>query len=932
MKYIRLLLFLFLAAIILSCTHRSEDKVVIPVEKQYLREWKLTSSLQTQAGGAEISSPDFKDGQWLEAEVPTTVLRALVNAKVYPDPHYDLNNFLIPDASDSLNERLDLAKYSHIKNHPNPFKDPYWFRTTFKVPAGKKGQKVWLNFDGINYRGDVWLNGTKIANAKEMAGMFRRFKYDITQSVHFDAVNALAVKIYQVDHPGNTKPGKQLEVFGPNRGHGENIFKDVTLKFSAGWDCAPVVRDRNMGIYQDVYLTCTGDVRIADPYVITDLPLPDTTSASLTVVTELINSGDRPQKGLLKGDIGLMKEVDFYSYKKKMPGKMKTVHFEKTIEVPAGKTVEVRLTPEDFPQLIIKNPHLWWPNDYGSQYLHKLRLSFETGGRTSDVKEIAFGIREITNTFKEINGEYGRTFYVNGQRIFARGGWIQPDMMLDMNEKRMYDETRLLAGAHVNMIANEDMPAPPDFLMDIYDKYGLLVWETFYQCWRMYPGTESFRNPIDAKLALANSYDIIKRYRHHPSLVLWAVACEVTVREEIYVPLRNHVKAMDSTRPFLPTSSYGWNVDKLTPYMRQDLPLGMTDEGPPDYTWYPHEYYYDMVLKVKQQMFRNEMGVPSVPVRSSMKKFIFDLGEGPKDALFPLDKNWAHHGVWDLNGYAFRAYDKAIRQRYGEPVSAADYIRKAQYVNAGSYRAMFEAANHRMWDITQGVMIWKLNSTWPTVLWQIYDWFLTPNAAYYFTKKALEPVHIQLNENDYTVSVINRKHAPQNHLTASVKVLDLNMNTLWEKDEKLDIGEDRYLELFKLPEIKNVPDVFLVKLVLTGRERKTISDNFYWFSTRKNADMHEIANLEKVNPDISSEVRKEGKEYIIKVAVRNLSGKLAFFNRLIITKGEGGEEILPAFWSDNFITLLPGEEKTLTARFSVEDAGDSQPVVAVDTY
>lgn len=930
MKRIHLTAIFCIVLIMQSCRHNSGHEVNFFPDKQYLKEWKLRSSLQTASGGKDISSVDFNDSHWLDAEVPTTVLRALVKAKVYPDPHYDLNNFLIPDASDDLNKRLDLGKYSHIKGHPNPFKDPYWFRTVFNIPEGKKGKKVWLHFKGINYRADVWLNGIKIAGAENMAGMFRRFTYDITGQINFDGLNTLAVKIHQVDHPGDTNPGKQLEVFGPNRGHGEAIFKDVTLKLSAGWDCAPVVRDRNMGIYQDVFLTYTGDVQITDPHVVTDLPLPDTTVARLTLTTDLTNTGDGPQKGILKGDIVLMKEIDFFSYTRKMAGEMKTIHFEKEIEVPAGKTIKVRLSPQDFPQLAIENPHLWWPNGYGLQYLHKLSLSYEVKGKISDGQEITFGIREITNKLKEIDGEFGRTFYVNGQRIFARGGWIQPDMMLDMNEKRSYNEVRLLTGANINMIANEDMPAPPDYLMDIYDKYGLLVWETFYQCWRMYPGTESFLNPVDTDLALKNSFDIVRRYRNHPSLLLWAVACEVTVREEIYVPLRTYIKEMDITRPFLPTSSYGWDVDQLTPFMKQDLPLGVTDEGPPDYTWYPHEYYYDMVLKVRQQMFRDEMGVPSVPVLSSMKKFIYDLGKGPKNELYPLDKNWAHHGAWDLNGYAFRAYDKALRDRYGEPESAADYTRKAQYVNAGSYRAMFEAANHRMWDITQGVMIWKLNSTWPTVLWQIYDWFLNPNAAYYFTKKALEPIHIQLNENDFTVSVINTKHAPQNDLTVSAKVFDLELNTLWEKEEKINIAEDRYAEVFSLPVMKNPPDIFLVKLILKNKRKQTISDNFYWFSSKKKTDFRQLARLEKVIPDISSGYSEEGKEFIMKVTVKNNSDKLSFFNRLMITKGKGGEEILPTFWSDNFITLLPGEEKMLTARFAVEELDGKNPVVVSD--
>jgi hypothetical protein len=899
-------------------------------KKQQLKHWKLESSTQVSEKENVISTSNFNDSKWTDAEVPTTVLRALVKAGIYPDPHFDLNDLRIPDASDELSKRLDLGKYSHLKDNPNPFRDPYWFRTTFRIAEEEKGKKIWLNFDGINYRADVWLNGTQIANATEMAGMFQRFRYDITAFAKPGGENVLAVKVHQVDHVGSPNPGYLFEPFGKVKGQGEDIFKDVTLKFSAGWDCAPVVRDRNMGIYQDVYLTYTNDVAIINPYIVTDLPLPDTTQAQITISADLKNSGSSSIKGVLKGNMDLINEVDFYTYKKQMPGNLKTIVIRKEVEITAGETITISFTPKEFSQLTIKNPYLWWPNGYGKQYLHNLKLVFEIDGKVSDIKNITFGIRKITNTFKELGGEFGRIFWINGQRIFCRGGWIQPDMMLDMNEKRMYDEGRLMAEANVNMIGCEDMPSPPEHLMDVYDKYGLLVWETFYQCWTAYPGTKSFVNPLDTKLSLKNSYDIVKRYRNHPSLALWAMANESLVREEIYVPLREYIKMYDPSRPFVASSSVGWDVDKFTPYIKPDLPTGTTDEGTPDYTWYPHPFYYEKVLEVKQQMFRNEMGVPAVSTLSSMKKYIFDLGQGPKNEIYPLDKKWAYHDAWDGDGYAFKAYDEAIREQFGQPSSAEEYIRHAQYINAGSYRAMYEAANHRMWDITSGIMIWKLNATWPQVLWQIYDWFLNPNAGYFYAKKAMEQLHIQLNENNLTVSVINRNHIEYSNLTVSVNVFDFNMNNKWSNEQKISINQDCYRELLRLPEMSNLTPIYFVKLDLKDQNGNVISDNFYWLSSNKKEDFRALADLKKVNLDINHEISYENDIVVMKVTIKNPSDKLAFFNRLMITKGEGGEEVLPTFWSDNFFSLLPGEVKTVTARFSKHDLDGKTPVLTLD--
>lgn len=934
MKMLRVFLFAVSIAALQSCSSNNTVSQNFENEKQYLKSWRIESSTQVKGKGSTISSAIFDDGKWTPAEVPTTVLRALVRAGVYPDPHLDLNDLQIPDASDEMNKRLNLSKHSHLKGVSNPFKDPYWYRTTFSIPKEKKGLRVSLNFDGINYRGDLWVNGKQVDSAQAMAGMFQRFKYDITKLIDFEGVNAIAVRIHQVDHVGTPNPGYQFEPFGLGRGMGVDIFKDVTLKMSAGWDCAPVVRDRNMGIYQDVYITYTNEVDIQDTYIVTDLPLPDTSKASITISTELKNLSNSSIKGILKGSIDLIKEIDFYSYKKQMPGNLKTITFEREVELQAGKTEVVSFTPKDFSQLVIKNPYLWWPNGYGKQYLHNLKLSFEIDGKPSDIQNTTFGIREIENTLKEIEGEFGRVFWINGKRIFCRGGWIQPDMMLDMNEKRMYDEARFLAEANVNMIACEDMPSPPDHVMDIYDKYGLLMWETFYQCWISYPGTETFANPIDTKLSLKNCYDIIKRYRNHPSLVLWAVACETVVREELYVPLRGYVKALDPTRPFLPTSSYGWNVDSLTPYMKQDLPLGMTDEHQPDYTWYPHPYYYNKILEVKWQMFRNELGVPAVSTMSSMKKYIFDLGQGEKNSIYPLDKKWAYHDAWDDDGYgnsyAFKPYDNAIRQRYGQPNTAEEYIRWAQYVNAGSYRAMYEAANHRMWDITSGVMLWKLNATWPQVLWQIYDWFLNPNAGYFFAKKALEPLHIQLNEHNYTVSVINTNHIEHKHLTALVRVYNFDLTKKWEQEEKFTIEADRYKELFQLPTVEGLSPVYFVKLELKDEAGRMVSDNFYWFSSKEKVDFSDLTKLQKVNLEIIPEILYQYDEIILNVKVKNPTSRLAFFNRLMVTKGKGGEEVLPTFWSDNYFSLLPGEEKTLTARFAKQDIEGKEPLVVLD--
>lgn len=905
-------------------------------ENLLLSRWQLKPSVLGNADGKEISTGNFTDEGWHKVEVPTTVLNGLVKNGVYPDPRLDMNNYLIPDISDEFNAKYNLAKYSYLPNHENPWKKPYWFRTEFKIPGKEKGKQVWLNFDGINYRAEVWLNGKLIADSNQMAGMFQRFKYNVTGEIKYEGKNYLAVKIYPVDHPGI--PGTQKKVFGGTRGPAEDLFKDVTLKISGGWDCALPARDRNTGIYQNVFLNFTNNVDIINPYIITNLPLPDTTTANLTISATLHNVSNSKQKGLLKGRIDLLTELNMVTYTKKLPGKMESITFEKEVEVPPNDTITIILSYKDFHQLKVKNPYLWWPNGYGEQYLHNLELSFEYDGIVSVKKNVMFGIREVTATLKELNGEHGRIFFINGKRIFSKGGWLQPDMLLNMNKKRIYDEARLLANANVNLVSSEDMPSSPEDLVEAFDKYGLMWWEVFYQCWTTVPGTKSALYPLDHQLAIKNERDIILRYRNSPSLISWIAENESVPGPDLYFSLKYDLNKFDKTRPFIPSTSILWDWKKLTPYIEPDLPLGMTDYGPPGYTWHPSSYFFDKINEVKLQMFRNELGIPAIPTLSSLKKFIFNVGHDKENPLFPLDSVWAEHGAWDGNGYAFRAYDNAIRNLYGfsqrdgypNSKSIEEYVRAAQMVNADGYRAMFEAANSRMWDITTGVMLWKLNSSSPEVLWNIYDWYLNPNAAYYFSRKALEPLHIQMNANDYMVSVINTHSNSVNNLKVNAKVYDFNMNLKWEREEVIKIKKDGYREIFRIPRLSKITPVYFVKLELLNKKGKILSDNIYWQSSKTTEDYSDLLKLENVKLDLTYIVEDAADEYLVKVKVKNPTKKLSFMNRFVVIKKNNNEEVLPTFWSDNFVTLFPGEEKTLKAKFSKKDLNGSAFTVVIE--
>ena len=893
-----------------------------------LKKWDLKSTVLEKTDGKNISTDNYNKNSWYPVEVPTTVLNGLVKNKVYPDPRIDNNNYLIPDICDSFNVQFQLDKYSYLPNHENPWKSPYWFVTKFQVPKNQKGRQVWLNFDGINYRGEVWLNGSRISDTGKMVGMFRQFKYNVTNVVKYDKVNNLAVKIYPVDHPGYSKP--QLEVFGGTRGPNEELFKDMTLKNSGGWDCALPVRDRNMGLYRDVYLSFTDMVDVINPYIQTELLLPDTTKAYLTISATLVNLGNTKQTGKLKGTINLLNDIDMEGYVKHMPGQMKPVTFEKTVEIPANDSVTITLSSSDVKNLTIKNPYLWWPNGYGNQYLHNLKLTFSINGKVSSEKNTMFGIRKVTSDLKELKGDYGKIFYVNGKRIFCKGGWIAPDMLLDNSRKNFYDQARLMAEAYMTVVSSEDIPDPSDDLIESLDKYGIMWWVVFYQCYVIVPGTKDAHNPLDHNLAKQTVKEMIIRYRNHPSITVWCGANESLPDSDMYFDMKAQIKKYDPTRVFMPSTALWWEWEKESPYVKDDMPVGTTDNGEPDYYWYPLQAYFDFVDSVKNNMFHNETGINVVPPYSSLKKFIYNLGNGSKaDPLFPLDTVWAEHGAWDYPGYSFKSYDAAIRKYGFKSTNVKDYARIAQFVHGDSYRAIFESAMSRLWEITSGSMVWKVNSSYPEVSWQQYDWYLNPTSAYYFGKKACEPVHIQMNAHNYKVVVINNLSTPLKDIKAKAVVYDFNLNEKWKFEETINVDADSYKNISQVPKLKDISQVYFVKLELSDKKGKVISNNFYWQS-KDSLDFSTLVNLERQPAAVKYTVEKKGDEYIVHVKLKNSSNKLSLMNRVEVVNSKNNEEVLPTYWSDNFITLLPGEEREVVARFNKRDLNNAEFKVIID--
>ena len=866
--------------------------------------WLVQSSAVVQESGESLSHAGFEPEGWYRTAIPSTVLSALVKNKVYPDPRLSLNAYQIPDSSDEFNAQHDLAKFSHLPDHRNPWRDPWWYRTEFSLDSVPLGRRLWLHFDAINYRADVWLNGRQIAGRKKMAGMFQRFQFDVTGQVK-PGRNGLAVKIYPVDHTGT--PDTQLEVLGRTRSQFKENARDVTENYTIGYDCMMTVPDRNMGIWQNVWIEWTGPVDIRNPFIVTDLPLPEANRATLTVSAELVNAIDAPVKGTLRGSIPATE-----------------VMFEQTVELGSREMKTVTIDPRP----IIMNPRLWWPVNYGEQYLYDMNLQFETGGALSVEKKVTFGVRKITTELHEVNGWHGRRVMINGQKVLCRGGWVQPELLMDWDAQRMDDEIRYYAEANLNLIYCCDVSNLPDSFLESCDRRGVMFGNCFYDDYPDFPKeacnfSECTHLPDDLGLLESCTVDVIKRYRNHPSLVMYLCMVERTPPEDVYVMWRRNILRLDGTRWFIPSEYFPSDRKDAPEWTKQDLPTGMNDWRPKSYGWEEPVTYFQWVRDCRNWMFMMESGTASVPPISSLSRFMPNATtRNHGEELFPLQPVWAHHGA---NHY-YKPCDAALRRQYGEPESVVEYCWKQHFVTADQNRAMFEAVNHRLWDITSGFTQWKINSCEPSIQWQMFDWYHKPMVSWYYIKKACEPLHVQLNAPDHMVSIINTRFTAQADLEVRARVFDLSGRLLWEKTDRASVEANSYRETFTVPEPGNGSSVYLVKLELKDAQNRRLCDNFYWLPA-KETGYAAMNSMSQAKLDATYKVETHGVDQVARVKLSNPTHQIAVFVQLALTQGRGGAEILPVIWEDNYFTLVPGETREVAARFANHAGG--QPVLEV---
>ena len=853
--------------------------------KVFLRQgWSIQSSAEVRERGEILSQHVFQPKNWYPAAVPSTVVGTLVENKVYPDPFVGMNLRLIPGCSYPIGANFSLLPMPE----DSPFRSSWWYRTEFRLPASYRDQNIWLHFDGVNFRANIWLNGKQIATSDQIAGTFRIHELNIRDVARPGGLNTLAVEVF---------PSQPDDL---------------------GWtwvDWNPMPPDKNMGIFRDVYLTTSGPITLRYPQVITHFDLPSLETAHLTINAEAHNATDRDVEGILSGRI-------------------EGIRFSQRVKLGPQETKSVTFTPDQFPQLNIAHPRVWWPVQLGPQNLYNIQMECETAGKVSDRQNARFGIRVISS---ELDNQNHLVFKVNGRNVLIRGGGWASDMFLRFMPERLRTEFQYVKDMNLNAIRLEGQ-LQPDYFFDLADQYGILIMAGWCCCshWEHWQHRPDYQegptwDKEDYDIAARSQADQIRRLRNHPSLLAWLNGSDNPPPadvEQMYVEI---IKKYQWPNPFISSATA-----KPAAFTGAS---GVKMEGP--YEWVPASYWLLDKEAGGAHGFATEISPgPAVPPIESLRRMI------PAEHLWPIDEYWNYHA----GGGQFKdvkVFTEALNARYGPAKDLRDYAIKSQLMTYEGQRAMFEAYAGNRYAST-GVIQWMLNNAWPSLIWHLYDYYLKPAGGYFGTKKACEPVHVQYSYDDKSVVAVNTTSQPQ-HLKLTAQVYDINLAEKFSRVTDLDLAVDSNFKAFAIPQIQDLSSTYFLKLTLQDKNGLTVSSNFYWLSTKDDvldlqkpkwyytptssyADMSQLEKLPVVKLSVSGNAARKGENEIAHITVSNPTRSLAFFVHLQVKKGSNGREVLPIVWQDNYFSLLPGEKREISASYKTKDLAKVAPFLSVEGW
>ncbi len=769
---------------------------------------------------------------------------------------------------------------TNLKSVPDaPFQVPWWYRRTFHLDSVRG--RTSLVFDGINFRAAVWVNGRRVATPEQVAGTFRTFELDVTRFVHPGA-NTVAVEVYPV-----------------------SFQKDLTLTW-VDWN--PIPPDRGMGIWHDVWLRRNGSVSIRDPQVRSAVS-DDRAWADLTVTADVHNASDEPARAEVRGTIG-------------------SIRFSRSVTLAAGETRTVSFGPSAYPQLRIAHPRLWWPAGMGPPAMSHLSVAVEVGGGVSDRDGTDFGIRQVRS---RLNADGFRQFLVNGRPVLIRGAGWAPDLLLREQHSRVRAQLLYARSMGLNTVRLEGK-LESDWFLSQADRLGIMVMPGWMCCdrWQFNDHWTSF----DHRVAVASMDSQARRMRSHPSVIAFLIGSDEAPPRGIEQGYLDALRRDHWPDPILSSAS-----DTDTPALP---PSGVKMTGP--YEWIAPAYWYAPRADGGAWGFNTETSDgPSIPPLESLRSM---LTPAELTALWRYPKAVQYHAGSTESGGIFstlRRFDRALFARMGRPVSLADYVEKAQLMNYEGERAMFEAFNRQRDDDATGVVQWMLNNAWPSLHWNLFGYDLSTNGSTYGAMEANRPLHLQYSYDDNSIVLVNGTARTARRLRAEVATYDPHGRRLssWSTVTAATPDHARRLTILRRP-ARSQTSAYLVALRLRSPSGRLIDANTYWLSTAPDridwrhsrwfvtptsryADLRALATMPRIRPGVHACVRAPGH---VRVTLDNDSRNIALFLTATLLGHQGS--VRPAYWSDNDVTLIPGEHRILTVRYTgdataVHVSGASSP-------
>ncbi|MGB9863448.1 MAG: glycoside hydrolase family 2 protein [Candidatus Saccharicenans sp.] len=877
---------------------------LLPETAMPLTDWFIQSSKKIKEDGQALSRPGVMIDRWYPARVPSTVLGTLVDNNVYEDVFFARNLELI---------------------NPDDFTVAWWYRTEFLLPAYPGKNTVLLEFDGINYRANIWLNGQKVGDASEIYGAFRRFRLDVTKFAKVGEKNVLAV-----------------EIIPPAKGEPSIGFVD--------WNPAPP--DRSLGLWRPVRVRLTGEVAVNDPFVQTRLDTESYKEARLTFSADLQNYSEKQVSGTVKLEL-------------------ENIRLSQEITLEPRESKKVVFSPEKYQELVIKNPRVWWTHDLGKPELYTAAISFirklqpgesrsaarpepqpekekvqDTGARqtekkpekdstrplpqfkalepVSDFRIFRFGIREIKDY---LNPDGHRGYMLNGKKILIRGGGWTDDIFLNNRSKKLRAELLYARHLNLNALRLEGFWGTSEEMYNLCDELGLLLmvgWSCHWE-WENYLGKPTdptfggIISPEDISLIASSFRDQVRWLRNHPSIFVWALASDLVPKPELEKEYHRILAEEDPTRPFL--NSTGTKVSPVSG------PSGVKMNGP--YDWVPPNYWFEDRKNGGAFGFNTETGPgPQVPVLESLRKMI------PEESLWPPNDIWDFHCSRGMFKSLSR-YNEAMRERLGWPQNVEEYARQAQFLNYEGTRAMFEAFVARRYKAT-GVIQWMYNSAWPKLWWQLYDYFLMPTGAFYGVKKACQPVHLIYDYATREVVASNLSPRPQEKMRALVRLYDSKLQEIFKQELPLRLEPDSLVSLTRVELPEAGGPLYFLDLRILSEKNDLVDQNLYclppqpdlldfekttWYVTpvKKYADFKFLNRLPEARVKYRWKAELKYPVRHLTLELENISPNLAFNLEIKVFKRLRQNSVVPIFLDDNYFSLLPGEKRVIKGFFYEDD-------------